>query len=410
MDLKVAQVQYHRQSDSLSWRPQLKTFTSSLVRPLVEMRHRDGPAGAPRSKGQPSGDGIGGTLNLRQKRDEWKRIGGGFEGDLYVYNDTVIKTFVTSRSPLRNCINHFSASTEIPAMLLLGGRGDHVARTAQFMPVKDYFLKPSADTEPASWHLLMPFLRGGNLKKLAQRLRSAGSAYRDLDDRFRPSFNRVLAALETMRSGHGLCHDDIKPENIFVDSVSAGGAPSDTRWLLADFGNVREPPHPYHSTWIWTRHSNQNADCRVNDTVRLVKTYVTFLRLVGGQGSDTRCAGREGASGEVHQASAAPRGRGGRGGGGERSAGPGVPAPSLVVSRSAHAKRAEARVVRCRDESQTIRGDVDFWVAIWRLLRRQKSLRFRIVHLSRNGYWKAFFGPRGRLQSRSYPGGARREH
>ncbi|RYO78840.1 hypothetical protein DL766_006805 [Monosporascus sp. MC13-8B] len=238
---------------------------------------------ASRSEAQPTRDGIGGTPDLRDKRDGWERIGGGFEGDVYVYNDTVIKTFVTSRSPLRNCINHLSASTriptEIPAMLLLGGRGDHVAQTARFMPVKDYFLKPSADTEPASWHLLMPFLRGGNLKKLAQRLRSAGSAYQDLDDRFRPSFNRVLAALETMHSGHGLCHDDIKPENIFVDSASAGGAPSDTHWLLADFGNVREPAHPYHSTRIWTRHSNQNADCRVNDAVRLVKTYVTFLRL-----------------------------------------------------------------------------------------------------------------------------------
>ncbi|RYP73112.1 hypothetical protein DL770_007836 [Monosporascus sp. CRB-9-2] len=314
MGLKDALVQYNRRSDSPSWRPRLKTFPSSRMRPLLrcaiatallgvlylthlslyyrrELQAKYSPTNfvdavvweASRSKGQPTEHGIWGTPDLRDKRDEWERIGGGFEGDLYVYNHTVIKTFVTSRSPLRNCINHLSGPTriptEIPAMLLLGGQEDHVAQTAQFLPVKDYFLKPAADAEPASWHLLMPFLRGGNLKKLAQRLRSAGSAYQDLDHRFRPSLNRVLAALETMHSGHGLCHDDIKPENIFVDSASAAGAPSDTHWLLADFGNVRQPAHPYHSTRIWTRHSNQNADCRVNDAVRLVKTYVTFLRL-----------------------------------------------------------------------------------------------------------------------------------
>ncbi|RYP63257.1 hypothetical protein DL769_007020 [Monosporascus sp. CRB-8-3] len=314
MDLKDAQVQYYRRSDSPSWRPRLKAFPSSRVWSLLrcttamallgvlylthlglyyrrELQAKYSPTnfgdavvwGASRSKGRPTEDGRGGTPDLRDKRDEWERIGGGFEGDLYVYNDTVIKTFVTSRSPLCNCINHLSASTriptEIPAMLLLGGQEDHVAQTAQFLPVKDYFLEPPADTEPASWHLLMPFLRGGNLKELARRLRSAGSAYQDLDDRFRPSLNRILAALETMHSGHELCHDDIKPENILVDSASAGGAPPDTHWLLADFGNVRQPAHPYHSTRIWTRHSNQNADCRANDAVRLVKTYVTFLRL-----------------------------------------------------------------------------------------------------------------------------------
>ncbi|CAJ2506754.1 Uu.00g079400.m01.CDS01 [Anthostomella pinea] len=216
------------------------------------------------------------------QREEWKRIGGGWEGEIFLYEDTVIKTFVTTRSPLRNCLDSSSSPTriptEIPATLVLGGLQDEVAEDADFLPLKGYLLAPATETEPASWLVLTPYLPSGNLQNVAMRLRSENLNHRDLDARFRPSLNRLLGALARMHGEHGLCHDDIKLSNVFVtDYLDA--TVSDTHWVLADFGNVREVTHPYHSSVICTRDSEQNADCRINDAVRLIKTYVTFLRL-----------------------------------------------------------------------------------------------------------------------------------
>lgn len=107
----------------------------------------------------------------------------------------------------------------------------------------------------------------------------------DVDVRYRPSFNRLLKALSTMHSEHELCHDDIKMDNIFVtDSAQPSGNTSSTpseneaHWLLADLGNARQPNHSYHSSLLWAHDNGQNTDCRVNDVVRLLKSYLLFLQ------------------------------------------------------------------------------------------------------------------------------------
>lgn len=260
-----------------------------------------------------------------RERWMWKVMGYGFEGDVFAINDTAIKTFITSRSPLRNCVpaaplggeiaggavaaggintdvtpSSTRWPTQIPAALLLAGMmaktGDDENATAviddksNFVPVKDYFLTPTSHwgrlTE--KWHLLTPLLKGGDLDALADRLRAAGAySYRDLDAMFRPSFNRLLEALETMHTEYGLCHDDLRSDNVFVADYSAAAIEegqlanagvANSHWLLGDLGTVRELVHPMHSTAIWNRWSGQYGDCRRNDVVRLVKTYLQFLR------------------------------------------------------------------------------------------------------------------------------------
>ncbi|KAI8626094.1 hypothetical protein F5Y19DRAFT_232701 [Xylariaceae sp. FL1651] len=226
---------------------------------------------------------------ILDQREDWKRIGGGWEGDIFMYNDTVIKTFVASRSPLRNCMKFTEAPTkiptEIPATAWLGGLKSGINKATDFMPIRDYFLTPATETEPASWHLLTPYLVSGNLEDLAKRLQPFGFTFRQLDASFRPSLHRMLGALEKMHDKYHLCHDDIKPGNIFVTGIPPrldvqpkSDGKQDTHWLLSDFGNVREVTHPYHSSMIWTRDSHQHRDCRMNDAVRLIKTYVMFLR------------------------------------------------------------------------------------------------------------------------------------
>jgi hypothetical protein len=77
-----------------------------------------------------------------------------------------------------------------------------------------------------------------------------------------------------MHTINGLCHDDIRPSNIFVAAEAA--APNiSTPWLLSGMSNVRETDHPYHKSSIWTR--SQLHDCQANDVVQLVKTYMKFL-------------------------------------------------------------------------------------------------------------------------------------
>ncbi|KAF7542411.1 hypothetical protein G7Z17_g11597 [Cylindrodendrum hubeiense] len=95
--------------------------------------------------------------------------------------------------------------------------------------------------------------------------------------------DRLLQALGRMHSQHDLCHDDIKPDNIWLsgskDLNSAGGTLEAAKhWILADLGNVREPSHPYHSSILWSRLNNNLPDCRINDVLRLLKSYVLFLR------------------------------------------------------------------------------------------------------------------------------------
>ncbi|EUC30336.1 hypothetical protein COCCADRAFT_104236 [Bipolaris zeicola 26-R-13] len=223
--------------------------------------------------------------NLLDNRKHWKLMGNGWEGRVYVYKDSVIKTFDTVRSPFRNCappsypIDRWP--TEIPATLYFGGStstaangtdddGNAKPRYKGFLPVKAHFIASNSPGSPEEWHLVTPLAEGGDLLTLAQKLSTDPSikSYRTADVLYRPAFNRFLSILAAVHNA-GYCHDDVKPTNIFLQS------PSD--WLLADLGNVREVGHPYHTSRIW-RDSKQIPDCRSNDVVRALKSYLKFLQ------------------------------------------------------------------------------------------------------------------------------------
>lgn len=233
---------------------------------------------------------------LLSSREQWKRLGSGCEGDTFSFNRSVIKVFKPGSSPLRNCVPNTESSlrwpSEVPVSLLLGGLSDQhdisISDRTDFLPVYDYFLLPTGDTSPGQWHLVTPFLKTGTLEHLARRLQEQNKSQTaiDVDARYRPSFNRLLKALSTMHSHHELCHDDIKMDNIFVtDSAQPSGNTSssissdkEAHWLLADLGNARQPNHSYHSSLLWAHDNGQNTDCRVNDVVRLLKSYLLFLQ------------------------------------------------------------------------------------------------------------------------------------
>lgn len=222
---------------------------------------------------------------LLDEREQWKRLGSGYEGDTYVWNEVVVKVFKSNRSPMRNFAPRTSPPLpwppEIPASLLLGGFHDdssHATRNhSNFVPVLDYFVLPSPDpTHPGEWHLVSPLLTG-TLEHLSKSSldRKYPLSPQELDARFRPSFDDILEALDDMHENHNLCHDDIKMDNIFVDG---------SRWLLGDLGNVREPSHPYHSSILWGQDNGQLVACKANDVVRLVRTYARFLLEASGSG------------------------------------------------------------------------------------------------------------------------------
>ncbi|KAM0429599.1 hypothetical protein ACHAPT_006199 [Fusarium lateritium] len=240
-------------------------------------------------------------------RHEWKRLGSGSEGETFTYNGTVIKVYKTAKFPFRNCVPGGPLGlrwpTEIEASLLLGGMADDESRgDDEFLPVTDYFMSPPSE-DGARWHFLTPFLASGSLVRLAEHLHHSGHAYtaRDLDILYRPSLERLLDALDRMHNRHGLCHDDIKPDNIFLSGRGSLGEVDETLdvtkgWILADLGNAREPDHPYHSSILWSRLNNNLSNCRANDVVRLVKSYVLFLRAAvddGGAFDEQLFEGRE---------------------------------------------------------------------------------------------------------------------
>ncbi|KAM5356516.1 hypothetical protein ACJ41O_003162 [Fusarium nematophilum] len=238
---------------------------------------------------EPSKQGMGPAYSrshIWANRREWKRLGSGAEGDAFTYNGTVIKVYKSGRFPFRNCLPGAEPElrwpTEIGASLLLGGMvGGQVERDENFLPVTDYFLPPQNEGGPPRWHFVTPFLPSGDLGKLAKHLRRSERVYtaHDLDALFRPSMERLLDGLDRMHNRYELCHDDIKPDNIFLSSTKplSEGTDGMKNWILADLGNVREPTHIYHSSTRWSR-ANNLPDCRVNDVLRLVKTYLLFLR------------------------------------------------------------------------------------------------------------------------------------
>lgn len=204
-------------------------------------------------------------------RATWRILGHGWEGETFVYQDSVIKTFRSGRSPFRNCAPGTADEkwpTEIPASLYFGGTENNATISeGGFLPVKAYFMAVSSDTQ-ADWHLVTPWLEGGNLNDLIVRTRKEGMNYRDIDARYRPAFETLLNSLAKLHEA-GFCHDDIKPGNIFVAD--------DARWILGDLGNLRHISHRYHSSLLWIE-NDQLPDCRANDNLRALRSYTRFVR------------------------------------------------------------------------------------------------------------------------------------
>jgi serine/threonine protein kinase len=211
-------------------------------------------------------------------RGEWTVLGEGWEGKVFVYKDSVIKTFTPGRSSFRNYAPGATSErwpTEIAASLRFGGsdleRGPIEAGNTTFdgfLPVRAYFKTSPFSNEVPEWHLVTPLLKGGNLHNLAKKpSRDAESkSTRELDTYYRPSFERLLTNIQRLHDAN-YCHDDIKPANIFVSD--------DTNWLLGDLGNLRHLSHPYHSSRLWSD-NEQLKDCRANDVMRLLKSYMQF--------------------------------------------------------------------------------------------------------------------------------------
>ncbi|KAF2624022.1 hypothetical protein BU25DRAFT_165882 [Macroventuria anomochaeta] len=208
---------------------------------------------------------------LVANRAAWRNLGEGREGKTFVYQDSVIKTFTPGRSPFRNCAPGVTDKvwpTEVPASLYFGG-SEHNATSSfhGFLPVQAYFMAVSSASQ-AEWHLVTPLLKGGNLKDLAIEARKQKQPYRDIDAHHRPTFERLLHTLGNLHEA-GYCHDDIKSSNIFVAD--------DAHWILGDLGNLRQVSHPYHSSLLW-RENKQLSDCRANDVMRALKSYMRFVR------------------------------------------------------------------------------------------------------------------------------------
>lgn len=162
--------------------------------------------------------------------------------------------------------------TEIEAGLLLNS-----LRDSSFVPVLDYFILD----EPAGWiwALVSPMELGGTLLNLAAREKASyqPSNLDALDDTYRSSLKNLLLTLEDLHLA-SICHDDVKPDNVFIDR-------DNRHWLLGDLGNVREIEHPWHKTASWVR-QNQLADCKTNDVKRALKTYLSFLRAASANFDD----------------------------------------------------------------------------------------------------------------------------
>ena len=171
-----------------------------------------------------------------------------------MYRDSVIKTFKIGQSPLRICIHgqgDIRWPTEIHASIYFAPNATNTSKKNKtskdksptpvgYLPVRAYFQTALSPSSIPEWHL---------------------------DIKCRPAFHRLLETLDIMHRD-GYCHDDIKSANILVQSK--------THRLVGDLGNLCHVAHPYHNSRIW-RENHQLPDCRANDAVRAMKTYLYFL-------------------------------------------------------------------------------------------------------------------------------------
>lgn len=202
-------------------------------------------------------------------------LGHGQEGSAALYLDrmtaqsVVVKTYTSpGRNPLPSQIAANFAGlasfwpTEIEAGLLLA----ETKTNASYVPIIDYFLLQ--DGETWSWALVSAFVPGGTLVRLEARERPDHKTPEQLDWLYRSSLTALMASLKPLHDA-GVCHDDVKGDNIYVHSPQ--------EWLLGDLGNVRHVSHPWHFTSSW-KGQNQWADCQLNDVRRVLKSYMWFLR------------------------------------------------------------------------------------------------------------------------------------
>jgi serine/threonine protein kinase len=138
----------------------------------------------------------------------------------------------------------------------------------------------------AEWHLVTPLLKGGNLHTLAEQISGSTKAktFQEVDALYRPAFNQLLKSIGSLHDA-GFCHDDMKPANIFVQDKS--------HWIIGDLGNVREISHPYHLSGMW-KDNNQLRDCRANDVVRALQSYLQFVQTSTGNQDEFNAAFYEG--------------------------------------------------------------------------------------------------------------------
>jgi serine/threonine protein kinase len=214
--------------------------------------------------------------NIDKRYTFLRHIGRGQEGSVDLYVDELSGDTVVVKQMSIAARNQIPATllgdfiqltstwpTEIEAGLLLAdddGEGPYVR-------ILDYFVLQSPSGW--SWAMVSPFVSGGTLLSLAGAERKRhGRTIHELDREYRPMFEDLLEGVQSLHS-KGLCHNDVKPNNIFVRNSSS--------WLLGDLGNVRHFQHSWHFTASWVR-QNQWQDCQLNDVRRFLKTYLSFLR------------------------------------------------------------------------------------------------------------------------------------
>ena len=197
------------------------------------------------------------------------------------------------------------------------------------LPLRDYFLaNPNGNTgvehpiqdHGMSWHMVTPYMPNGTILDFARNLCRSSTPPRSLADTdvaYRPALIRLLLTIQESLHLRGLCHNDIRAENILVhvskprpsdkksssiypapqtsDSLVSGNCkagdascdghsesnlaqPDEVKFILAGFANVRQRDHKFHKTKYWTASQKQWPDCRANDVRRLLKVYLSFLR------------------------------------------------------------------------------------------------------------------------------------